>query len=337
MQGRIEKKISTESKIQIKIKDMPEYVKRFYYFLNQKSHTKKETYIGNVIRFLNYVSNNNINSLTIDKIKTIDGFVIEQYMESINFYNKKGKIKEMSNATKAINYASINSFFVFLCSNDYINRNPFDNKRIQRPKLEENDVTFLTPEEVKEIEERILHGYGSEMSKSKQSNWKYRDYLLFRIPVVTGLRIEALIEINLEDIDLINKTIKVTEKGNITKLIYIDDITRDYIIKWEMQRDYFIDDDNDCRALFISNQLTRITKRAVEKIIKKYADGINGKHITPHKLRSTCGTNLYQAKKDIYLVASVLGHKSTEPTQRYTKVFDTDKKDAINTLASIYA
>ena len=182
-----------------------------------------------------------------------------------------------------------------------------------------------------------MSGWGTELSKNKHYDWRYRDFLLFRIPVVTGLRLEALSEINLEDVDLAKKTITVTEKGNITKKIYIDDKTQSYLLQWIMQRAEIIGNGNyDCRALFISNQKQRMHIRSIEKVIKKYADGINGKHITPHKLRSTCGTNLYQASKDIYLVAEILGHKSTEPTRRYAKVFDTNKRDAVKTIASLY-
>lgn len=337
MQGRVDKKIETEQKIINKINDYPEFLKRFYYSLNQKTHMTKLRYMENVIRFLEYYSTDNIKSLSINDLSNIDAYIIEQYMSDINYYNKDGSLKELSNSTKACIYSSINAFFTFLAANNYITDNPFNNKRIQRPKLDDTSITFLTPDEVKEIENRILKGYGSDKSVAKQMDWKYRDYLLFRIPVVTGLRVEALSEINIEDVNLVNKTIRVTEKGNITKDIYIDEKTVNYLLKWIMEREELLLGYDDCNALFISNQRTRIGVRGIEKIIEKYTNNINGKHITPHKLRSTCGTNLYQAKKDIYLVAEVLGHKSTEPTKRYTKIFDTDKRDAINTVASLYS
>ena len=336
MQGRIENKIKVEEKIKNKITTMPEYVKRYYFYLNQKSHTTKLNYMNKLLRFLEYLEIEGI-SIELNDLDKIDAYIIEQYIASISYYESNNKTKELSNTSKANIYSALNSFFTFLCANDYIRSNPFDNKKITRPKADQTSITFLTPEEVKEIQERILHGWGSSEAKAKQCEWKYRDFLLFRIPVVTGLRVEALAEINVSDVDLVRKTIRVTEKGNITKDIYIDELTRDYLLRWIMQRADFIGNGNyDCQALFVSNRLKRMDVRTIEKNIMKYADGINGKHITPHKLRSTCGTNLYQAKKDIYLVASVLGHSSTEPTRRYTKVFDTDKRDAINTIANMY-
>ena len=76
--------------------------------------------------------------------------------------------------------------------------------------------------------------------------------------------------------------------------------------------------------------------RSIERVISKYTDKATYKHITPHKLRSTFGTNLYQSTKDIYLVADALGHKSTSPTKRYTKIFDEDKRNAIEIVSEMY-
>ena len=84
--------------------------------------------------------------------------------------------------------------------------------------------------------------------------------------------------------------------------------------------------------LFISNQRTKMTTMSAERIVEKYTYNIN-KHITPHKLRSTCGTNMYRATRDIYLVADVLGHSSTATTKKYTKVGLQDRKDASKLIA----
>ena len=335
MQGRVEHKIITEKKIQQIIKDYPDYLKKFYYSLNSKTHMTKLRYITHVIRFLNYYGNNGIvNKKELNKISSFD---IESYIQSICFIKKGNKIEEMSAATKACIYSSINAFMNFLKFNKYIDENPFEVTKIERPKIQENDVVFLTPEEVKKVEQAIFSGVGNARAIGKQKKWKYRDLLLFRIPVINGLRVTALSEINISDINFKRNTIKVTEKGNITKEVYIDDKTKDYIIKWMLERKDILEDHNDCNALFISNRKARMTISSIEDVIEKYTKAvIKDKHITPHKLRSTCGTNIYQNTKDIYLVANVLGHKSTSPTKRYAKVFDEDKQNAINMVAKLY-
>jgi len=85
-------------------------------------------------------------------------------------------------------------------------------------------------------------------------------------------------------------------------------------------------------ALFISAKKQRLCVRSVENLVKKYALTVTTvKHITPHKLRSTYGTNLYQASKDIYLVADVLGHKDVNTTRRhYAEIVDENKRKARN-------
>jgi site-specific recombinase XerD len=336
MQGRVEHKIVTEKKIQSLIKEYPEYLKKFYYSLNSKTHMTKLRYVMNVIRFLNYYGKGE--KVREKDLNNIEAFDIESYIQDINYIEDDDNIKEMSSSTKACIYSSINAFMTFLKYNKYIKENPFESTKIERPKIQENDVVFLTPEEVKLVEEAILNGVGNARSKGKQKNWKYRDMLLFRIPVVNGLRVTALSEIDISDINFKKNTIKVTEKGNITKEVFIDNKTKEYIVKWLCDRKDLLDGDLDrCKALFISNRKERMSISSIEDVIEKYTkETIKDKHITPHKLRSTCGTNIYQHTKDIYLVANVLGHKSTSPTKRYAKIFEEDKQNAINEVANLY-
>ena len=80
-------------------------------------------------------------------------------------------------------------------------------------------------------------------------------------------------------------------------------------------------------ALFLSTQRKRIGIKAVENLVKKYASQITGtKKITPHKLRSTYGTALYQETGDIYLVADVLGHKDVNTTKKHYAAMDDQRR-----------
>ena len=77
-------------------------------------------------------------------------------------------------------------------------------------------------------------------------------------------------------------------------------------------------------------QNRRLTVRGVENLVKKYASKVTSmKKITPHKLRSTYGTNLYRETGDIYLVADVLGHKDVNTTRKhYAAMQDENKRKA---------
>lgn len=80
-------------------------------------------------------------------------------------------------------------------------------------------------------------------------------------------------------------------------------------------------------AFFLSLKYSRLTTRAVEKLVRKYTDAANiNKKITPHKLRSTYGTNLYKETGDIYLVADALGHKSVETTRQHYAAIDEERR-----------
>jgi len=334
MQGRLENKIRVENLIQQKLAQMPDYMGKFYLSMRSREHTTKNRYITNVSRFLLHYGNGAYPTENI--LKKITSFDIQSYMTDIQYYyDKNGNIKEMKETTQCIIYASLASFFTFLARANFIDKNPFDNDMIERPRTKENEVVFLTPDEVRTVEHTIMNGAGNELSVAKQKNWKYRDVLLFRIPIVNGLRVTALSEINVEDIDLDNRKIRVVEKGGIEKTVDFDFKTGQYIGMWLSERKRLLKG-ADCNALFISNRRTRMTTTSIENVIDKYTKCIEGKHITPHKLRSTCGTNVYQETKDIYLVSKVLGHKNTMPTRRYAAVFSSDITNAVNSVASLY-
>ena len=334
MRGRLENKIKIEGLVQSRIENAPEYMKKYYFSMKQKSHTTKDVYINNVIRFLKHKYGD---YPTIEQISKIEPYDIQVYMSEIEYYDNHGNVQALKESTQATIYSSLASFFMFLNRTYNIRSNPFDNKMIERPTIPEKAVVYLTPDEVKIVENQILNGVGNARSIGKQRNWKYRDLLLFRIPVINGLRVEALCEINIDDIDFINRKIMVTEKRNITKNVDFDAKTANYLNIWLKDREKLLGDEFKTeKSLFISNRKTRITARSVENIIAKYTECIEGKHITPHNLRKTCGTNTYKATGDIYLVANILGHKTTAPTRRYAAVLETDKTNAINKIADLY-
>lgn len=327
MDGRFEDKIKTEKKISEKISGMPEYMQRFYYSIGMKTHKTKERYIENVIRFLNIYGNGD--SVSIDKLNLVDAFVIQKYISDISYYYKKGELKELSSSAKACNLSCLSTFFRFLKANNYIEKNPFEGGAIDRPKPQEKEIIFLKANEVTAVEKAILEGVGSNRAVSRQKNWKYRDFCLFWLPVVNGIRVGALSEINVRDIDFNDRSITVIEKGERRTRIYFDEKAALYLKLWIEQRKEILKGNNE-DALFISNRKDRITVMSIERLIEKYTEFAINRHISPHKLRATFATNLYNKTRDIELTSKALHHKSTVPTQKYVKVFDQDVKNAVN-------
>ena len=121
--------------------------------------------------------------------------------------------------------------------------------------------------------------------------------------------------------------VKVTRKGGNEAFVYFSDEATGYIKDYIKERKEIIPVDGHEDALFLSSQRRRISVRTVENLVKKYAQASTPlKHITPHKLRSTYGTALYQETGDIYLVADVLGHKDVNTTRKHYADMDQERK-----------
>lgn len=333
MEGRIEAKIKVETKIKEKIHSAPDYMKRFYTSLSSKSYNTKERYVEIVIRFLLHIGNGKYP--TLEQLKGVGIFEIEEYLTEISYIKKNGEIVELQPSTYCNIHSSISKFFSFLLKYEYIEKNPFDGGMVERPKLREKDVICLDKNEVTLVEKAIIDGVGNATSVSKQADWKYRDFLLFWLPVINGIRVGALSQINVDDINLEGKYIEVIEKGDRYRKIYFDDKAFKVINMWLVQRRMLLNGEK-CDAFFISNRRKRITVRSIEMIIDKYVFAAIGKHLSPHKLRATFATNLYAAKRDIQLVSKALGHKTTAPVQKYVKMFDKDISNAVNMMSGIY-
>lgn len=330
MKGRIEDKIKYERKLQEKIKDLPDYIIDYYYYLNEKTYLTKTRYINNVIRFLKWYGNGDINNIGYNELNNINARLIQTYISDIQYIDNN---KELGDDAKANIYSSINSFLVYLKKNDIINDNPFDGNRISRPKSHDNDITFLEPEEYALIKKNIMNGVGNARAIGKQRKWMYRDLLLFQIPIITGVRVTALSQISLSDIDFEKRCIYVIDKAR-DKTLYLDEETINLIYIWLENRKDLLNGQEDCGYLFISNRKNKMDISSIENVIKKYTKSVIDKHITPHKLRSTCGTNMYRATKDIYIVAETLGHKSPATSRKYTKVDNKDRMNATQLLAA---
>ena len=115
-----------------------------------------------------------------------------------------------------------------------------------------------------------------------------------------------------------------------TVVLYFSDEVRNALLHYLEQRTTDKDIDKEERALFVSLQHKRIGVRAVEKLVKKYSSVVTPlKHITPHKLRSTYGTNLYRETQDIYIVADVLGHKDVNTTKKHYAAISEDARRSV--------
>jgi len=213
---------------------------------------------------------------------------------------------------------SIRSFYDFLFRNQRISANITE--LVPLPKVHEKPIIRLSRNEM--VRMLTMAQTGEDMSKGQQKYQKLtakRDFAMLSLFLGTGIRVSECVGINLSDVDLENNALLVTRKGGNQVILYfppeVAEALGDYIAEREQVEVLPGNED----ALFLSLQRRRITQRAVQNLVKKYAAvaaPLKPK-ISPHKLRSTYATNLYHETGDIYLVADVLGHTSVDTTRKH--------------------
>lgn len=319
--GRLEKEISELNKISAKLNNFPKVVKDYYYYLEaaDKSYNTIKVYINYVVNLMDYCTGEKYNEYFY---KEIDSSTINRYMSSIRYKTGvNGESIKIGNGIRATRWSALNTFFAYLKSNRLIDNNPME--QTFRPSCkQEKSVTFLTENEIAQCINNIY--------TNCTQKYVNRDVCIFSLAISIGLRVSAITQINLEDVDLQNNTIRVVEKGNKYRIMNFGENLKKKLIAWLDDRDdYFYDVSTD--ALFISRKRNRISVSAVEDMVTKYTKNIN-KHITPHKLRATCATNLYKKTGDIYMVADQLGHANIATSKIYTEIDHETKLKAASIL-----
>lgn len=320
MSGRFEKEMILEKKIKNRLQNAPSIVGEYYYSLigSGKSYDTAYRYINYIISFVDFTFKNKDNEEFYLNVKPLH---VNKYIASLRTKEVNGKIERTSDSIRSVQWSALNSFFQFLVP-DYIDSNPVINT--QRPKMKDNPkVTYLTPEEIAKMLRNIEH--------NAQDMFKNRDLCILKLGVSTGLRVSAIVQIDIDDVDLEHNQIRVTEKGDYDSHVLFGDNLKEQISLWLKDREkYFTGCDS--RALFLSRRGQRISDDMIAVLLKKYSKGVTDKHVTPHVMRHSCATNLYEATGDIYLCSKQLNHKNVATTQRYAELSKEKQKKAANIL-----
>jgi len=224
--------------------------------------------------------------------------------------------------------STLRSFFKFLFKNNRIDRNV--SQLIDLPKLHEKPILRLEIDEVAKMLDLVENG-GDSLS-ARQQKWhehtKVRDLAMISLFLGTGIRVSECVGINIEDVDFQLNSFLVTRKGGAQVILYFPDEVAAVLKDYMAVRKEIEPLPGHERALFLSMQKRRITVRATENMVKKYALLVAPlkKRLSPHKLRSTFGTNLYHETGDIYLVADVLGHSDINTTRKHYAAMSDDRR-----------
>jgi len=263
----------------------------------------------------------------LDQLKRED---IVEYAEYLSLYvNSEGKEITNDERGKTRKLASLRTFYHFYFCNELIKTNPV--VLVPLPKQHQKEIIRLEPNEVAVLLDQVEEGTKLTKTQTKyHSKTKVRDLALLTLLLGTGIRVSECVGLDLNDVDFNTNGIKIHRKGGYETIVYFGDEVREALLLYLEERHHIIPVTGNENALFLSMQNKRISVRAVEKLVKKYAGLVtNLKKITPHKLRSTYGTTLYQETGDIYLVADVLGHRDVNTTKKhYAAIEDANRRKA---------
>ena len=190
---------------------------------------------------------------------------------------------------------------------------------MQMPKQHEKNIVRLDVDEIAILLDEAESGEKlTERQKIYHNKTKKRDMAILTLLLGTGIRVSECVGLDLNDIDPKNNGIKVHRKGGSEVMVYFGDEVAEALDAYLDERLEMEPQEGSTEAVFLSMQNRRINVRSVENLVKKYSRLVTTvKNITPHKLRNTYGTTLYQETGDIYLVADVLGHKDVNTTKKH--------------------
>ena len=288
-------------------------LKIFFYFLLTR-------------RFKQYSS---VKQFTLIDIEGVTNNDIEMFLAFLSRYTYCGKTHVCNDRAKARKLSSVRAMYKYFFNRGMISVN--NSAKVATPKLHEKPIIRLDGDEVFNIVTVAESGDGlSPHQRIFHERNKVRDTAIIILFLGTGIRISELVGLNNEDINFNDNSFIVTRKGGSKSILFFDDDVADALKR-------YIEYKQECGvpaeakdALFLSSQKKRITVRAVENLVQKYAKIVSPlKKISPHKLRSTYGTALYRATGDIYVVADVLGHKDVNTTRKHYAAISEDARRSV--------
>ena len=347
------RKIKTLQQIEAVIEPFPRYAKRFFAAID--SSTTELTRLG-YARDLNIFFDWYVNTIepgkamrdiTLSDLGRLTLLDFEQFVAYLSHYvSPSGETVECNAKAKARKISALRRFFHFLVTHRLLLNNIVES--LEMPKIRTKTVDYLSVKQSNNIRELATQGYGeTEKERVAREKCSARDNAIITLFLGTGIRVSELVGLNVKDVNFREGALKVVRKGINESYVYFGKEVRSALIEYLNFRDaekqkLLMDKTNkeniekaklyDNPALFLSSRLPieRIGVRAVQKLVKKYAEYVTDKKVTPHTLRRTFGSNLYSKTKDVGVVSHALGHKDLDTTaEHYVGTFDDVSKHII--------
>lgn len=309
--------------------DIPIYMKNYIDYMSGIKNRSKST-----INEYYYDLRNTFRYLKLYKSGLKDSMISSELLEKTDISNLDIKF------LKSIKLEDLHKYISYL--NTSLNDNPrtrarkvsairsFFNYAALKERIIENNpaVELETPKLPKRLPKYLSLGESVSLLECVSGEFEKRDYCILTLFLNCGLRLSELVSINMYDIR--NNTLTVIGKGDKERSIYLNEACQKAIKNYISVRPK--DGLKDRDALFISKRGTRISRRMVEVLVKKYilTAGLDPKKYSPHKLRHTAATLMHKyGGVDIRTLQQVLGHESISTTEIYTHIDNDQVKDAL--------
>lgn len=250
-----------------------------------------------------------LTGITIRDIRQIKKRDILNYLEDARNHSNGAR-------ARARKLSALRGFFGYLRTQvGSLEEDPTENISLGSPK--KSLPKYLTKDESIELLNNI------------QSDFYERDYCILTLFLNCGMRLAELIGIDLEDFR--DDTIRIVGKGNKERLVYLNDACLDALAHYRTVRDG-LPNLRDRKALFVSKKTgKRLSARRVEQIVERclQSAGLADRGYSPHKLRHTAATLLYQGGADMLVLKEILGHANVSTTQIYTHIQQQKLRQAV--------
>lgn len=351
-------KVKDRLELEKKIPLMPWYVEKFInYKLPDLSPSSLLEYVRDYETFFGWLLAEGLS--TAGQMKDVPLLDLERlHMESIDHYKMflaMRKTNANSKTTISRKLSSLRSLFHYLSQiaedeNFYplLKRNVMakvEIKRTHKPKdsAAKLEGKLLQEAEIAEFIDYVKSGYGQDVASNKQATYAYeinktRDACLVSLILNSGLRVSEVVNLNVEDVDLKKKLIYAFRKGKNdetfkTPVYFRQDAVDDLACYLELRSSVYKAPKRE-KALFLAlangkQEGERMTKRAIQEMVIKYAKRFGKPYLSVHKLRHSFATDYY-LRNDLYKTQEQLGHASPETTQIYAHLTDKTMSEAID-------
>lgn len=282
------------------------FLKGFINFIADKSYSTIWLYTSYVVQFMN----------TVKKSPDL--------LELGDFTYYMSEIKNKTSSYQISVYSALKEFSYYLKAsninpNDYMQYKKRPSHKESVETVQKREIGFLEKDEIKDYISQVYEGSGTDRAKARQREWMTRDACIIIFLLNTGMRCAALWKLDIDNIDFQNNKLVTVDKGGKIQEYFLSDKMISALKDWLEQRKVILNESTE-KALFISNRRTRMTQLSIANIVNKYAINIKGKHITPHKLRATAITTVYEDTGDVYMAQQFAGHASpTLTANRYIR------------------